>query len=269
MPPSAPAYPATAPAAGGKKILGLPAKTVVIGSVALFAGVLGYLWWRSRQAKNTSSSASASTSASAGGYANAFSQYLEQNYSSASAGTGTGGVGGGGGGSASTGTATGTTVTVPNLVGETTAAATTKLYASNLTPSNPKGTPGTNKVTSTSPAAGTKVAPKSTVQISSDAKAPAKAKAPTMPANVHETKKTTSSVTLAWDKVTGATRYRIRVTYAQTNGQDKSVHESYATSTSVIVSGLSRNRTYTFHVAAEGPGGISPETNGPQVKTNL
>jgi hypothetical protein len=85
---------------------------------------------------------------------------------------------------------------------------------------------------------------------------------PAMPA-AHETKVTPTSVTLAWDKVANATGYRIRVTY-----QSKLVGAPHLVAgTSATISGLAPLRTYTFHVAAIGPGGASGETNGPAVKT--
>jgi hypothetical protein len=86
---------------------------------------------------------------------------------------------------------------------------------------------------------------------------------PAMPSGVHETKVTATSVTIAWAKDPNATSYRVRVTY-----QDKLVGTPHlVTGTSATVSGLSPLRTYTFHVAAIGPGGTSAETNGPAVKT--
>ena len=55
----------------------------------------------------------------------------------------------------------------------------------------------------------------------------------------------------------------MRVTY-----QDKLVGTPHiVTGTSATISGLAPLRTYTFHVAAIGPGGTSSETNGPAVKT--
>jgi len=90
-----------------------------------------------------------------------------------------------------------------------------------------------------------------------------KTAAPAVP-SAHETKVTSNSVTLAWGKVTGATSYRIRVTY-----QGKLVGSPHVTAgTSATISGLTPDHTYTFHVAAIGPGGTSAETNGPAVKTS-
>ena len=84
-----------------------------------------------------------------------------------------------------------------------------------------------------------------------------------MPTGVHATKVTASSVTLAWNKAANATSYRVRVTY-----QGKLVSSASSNGTSVTVSGLGADHTYTFHVASVGPGGTSAETNGPAVKTS-
>jgi len=93
--------------------------------------------------------------------------------------------------------------------------------------------------------------------------ATAKTPAPAVPSGVHATKVTASSVTLAWNKAANATSYRVRVTY-----QGKLVSSASANGTSVTVSGLGADHTYTFHVASVGPGGTSAETNGPAVKTS-
>ena len=94
-------------------------------------------------------------------------------------------------------------------------------------------------------------------------KTPAKTAAPAVPTGVHATKVTASSVTLAWNKAANATSYRVRVTY-----QGKLVSSASSNGTSVTVSGLGADHTYTFHVASVGPGGTSAETNGPAVKTS-
>jgi hypothetical protein len=213
----------TGPPAGGKKILGLKPKTLIIGSVVLFGGVLGYLWWRSRQAKASSSaSTGTSASASAGAYNAAtlagLQDELEELLSQQ-------------GGSASTGTGTG------------------------LSPGNGSTQPG-GPIATAPPAPGkTTTPPKTTTPAK-------KTPAPAMPA-AHETKVTATSVTIAWDKVANATSYRVRVTY-----QSKLVGTPHlVTGTSATISGLAPLRTYTFHVAAIGPGGTSSETNGPAVKT--
>jgi hypothetical protein len=82
--------------------------------------------------------------------------------------------------------------------------------------------------------------------------------------SARETKVTANSVTIAWAKVPNATGYRVRVTY-----QGKLVGAPHLVAgTSATISGLTADRTYTFHVAAIGPGGTSSETNGPAVKTS-
>ena len=91
-----------------------------------------------------------------------------------------------------------------------------------------------------------------------------KTAAPAMPSGVHATKTTSNSVTLAWNKSANATGYRVRTTYqSKVVGSPASV-----TGTSATISGLTADHTYTFHVAATGPGGTSAETNGPAVKTS-
>jgi Fibronectin type III domain len=92
----------------------------------------------------------------------------------------------------------------------------------------------------------------------------AKPAIPAMPANVRATAETSSSVTLAWTASARATSYQIRVTY-----QDKLVTTGTSSGTTRTVSGLSPNRTYTFHVKACNASGCSSETNGPAVKTKL
>lgn len=106
----------------------------------------------------------------------------------------------------------------------------------------PSGTPGGKTVTGT---------------------IPTKAK-PGVPTGVHPVKTGKDSVTLAWNKAPNATSYRVRVTY-----QGKLVGSEHTVNgTSATISGLHADHTYTFHVAAVGPGGTSAETNGPAVKTS-
>ena len=109
---------------------------------------------------------------------------------------------------------------------------------------------GTKKSTSTA----TKTTPPPTTK--------PKVTAPKMPVGVRATKTTSNAVTLTWAKDATATSYRIRVTY-----QGKEVSQSTVTGTSATISGLGADHTYTFHVAGVNAGGISPETNGPAVKT--
>ena len=121
------------------------------------------------------------------------------------------------------------------------------------------GSSGSGGTTTTPGSGGTTTTPKKTA--TPPPKTTAKPK-PAMP-SAHETTVTPTSVTLGWAKVPDATSYRVRVTY-----QGELVGTPHlVTGTSATVSGLSPLRTYTFHVAAIGPGGTSSETNGPAVKT--
>jgi len=86
---------------------------------------------------------------------------------------------------------------------------------------------------------------------------------PGTPTGVHATRTTGNSVGLAWNKSPNAGSYWVRVTY-----QGKLVTSQSTGGTSVTISGLKPDRTYTMHVAAVGPGGTSAETNGPAVKTS-
>jgi chitinase len=122
------------------------------------------------------------------------------------------------------------------------------------------GGTGTGTTTTTPPAKTTTPPAKTTTP---PAKTAAKPK-PAMPAGVRAAKVTSNSVTLTWAKDPNATTYTVRVTY-----QGKLVGSPHITTgTSVTVSGLGADHTYTFHVAATGPGGTSAETNGPAVKTS-
>ena len=87
-------------------------------------------------------------------------------------------------------------------------------------------------------------------------------RAPAMPSTPTASKVTSSGFTLSWPKVNGATSYRVRVTY-----QQNLVWENTTGSTSINVTGLTADHTYTAHVAASNAGGTSSETNGPTVHT--
>jgi hypothetical protein len=216
-----------APAAGGKKILGMKPKTALITGGAILLAAVAYFYWRSKQAaKNAPTSASASASASS--YANqaqldALQQELDELLTSGSSTSASGAAGSGGGSGLTT------------------------------SPGNGSTQPG-GPIQTTTPPATTTTAPPST----------AKTGPPPMPTGVHSTKVTATSITIAWSKSPGATLYPIRVTY-----QDKLVRSSSTPGTSATIFGLSPNRTYTVHVKAQGPGGVSSETNGPAVKTAL
>jgi hypothetical protein len=86
---------------------------------------------------------------------------------------------------------------------------------------------------------------------------------PAQPTGVKSSAVSTTAIKVTWNAVSGATSYTVRVTY-----QDALVGSQHSTtSTSITVSGLSANRTYTAHVAASNSSGTSSETNGPAVKT--
>lgn len=97
---------------------------------------------------------------------------------------------------------------------------------------------------------------------------PKPAPKPKMPTGVHATRVTSNGMTLAWNKSTGATQYRVRLTYQEAkSGAAGVVVNKTVTGTSTSVSGLTKNHTYTVHVAAGNKSGWSSETNGPAVKT--
>jgi Fibronectin type III domain len=87
-------------------------------------------------------------------------------------------------------------------------------------------------------------------------------RAPGMPSTPTASKVTTSGFTLSWPKTPGATSYRVRVTY-----QQNLVWQNTTSGTSINVTGLTADHTYTAHVAASNAGGTSSETNGPTVHT--
>lgn len=73
-----------------------------------------------------------------------------------------------------------------------------------------------------------------------------------------------TSVQLMWSPVANATSYTTRVTY-----QGSLVGSPHTSAQNwVNITGLTPDHTYTFHVAASGPGGSSAETNGPAQKTS-
>ena len=82
------------------------------------------------------------------------------------------------------------------------------------------------------------------------------------PTGIHATNVTSSSIALTWGKVTGATGYRVRVTY-----QSKLVTSQNVSGTSATISGLGADHTYTVHVASVNGAGTGAESNGPAIKT--
>ena len=90
---------------------------------------------------------------------------------------------------------------------------------------------------------------------------PPPTKAPAEPTGLRATSVTPTAVTLTWHGASGATEYLIRATY-----QGKLVSQKSVTATSLTVSGLVPDHTYTFHVAASNSVGTSAEA-GLSVKT--
>jgi hypothetical protein len=239
---------------GSKKILGMPAPVVITFGVVVVGAAI-YFYMKRKKTAATTGSASASSSAygiDQSGELSTIQQELESllaGQGGGSAGSGSGGGGSYGGGGSGTGAFPGAN----SASGATTGTGTT---GTTSTPST-----GTTGTTSTPSGGGTTTAtpPKTT-----PAPAPAKQGPPPMPSGVHATKVTSNSVTLAWSPSAGATGYNTRVTY---QGKNVNGVGNYSKGTTVTVSGLGADHTYTFHVLAGGPGGNSPETNGPAVKT--
>lgn len=65
-----------------------------------------------------------------------------------------------------------------------------------------------------------------------------------------------TNIGLAWNPVSGAQKYQVRVTY-----QDKVVKTAFTNGTSYNVTGLSPNRTYGLHVVAINGNQWAPETS--------
>ena len=234
------AKPAAPKGAAGKKYAGLTKQQWYIAG-GVFVAALIYIVWRNK--KNAAASTAGTTATNQGSNectdANgnpvdcnqAFAQELAD---LANAMDQLQAQGGGAGGSGVTGTVGTVPATVPTTT--TGAPATTQ----------PAGTP----VTSTG-ATATKTAPSSS-----------KPGPPPTPGNVHATKVTSSSITVAWNKATGATSYRIRVTY-----QSQLVKQQTTASTTATISGLGADHTYGVHLASVGPGGTGPEGDV-QIKTS-
>ena len=128
---------------------------------------------------------------------------------------------------------------------------------SSVNSGNTNSTTGNTTTTTTNPATATQPASSTGTPV-----ATSKAPVPAMPSGVKVTKTTSNSVTVTWNKVTGATSYRVRVTY-----QGKLVSQQTTGGTSVTIGGLGADHTYTIHVAASNASGMSAETNGPSAKT--
>jgi len=93
-------------------------------------------------------------------------------------------------------------------------------------------------------------------------KPPPAPKAPATPSGVSASGAGPTGFGVRWNAVSGATQYRVRVTY-----QGQLAGQVTTGGTSTGISGLAPNRTYTVHVAAGNSAGWSAETNGPTIKT--
>ena len=71
---------------------------------------------------------------------------------------------------------------------------------------------------------------------------------------VDSTGVTQDSITVAWNRVTGAIGYQVRVTY-----QDKLVNQQSVFGTSSTIFGLGADHTYGIHVAEVNAAGMGPE----------
>lgn len=118
----------------------------------------------------------------------------------------------------------------------------------------------TTTSTSTGTGGGTSASTGTATKTSTTTSTTANGTAPTStlppPANVHATATTKTTITVAWNRVTGATAYRIRVTY-----QDKLVTQQFTTGpvTSAKISGLGADHTYGVHLASVSTNGIGSE----------
>ena len=168
--------PVPEPAGGGRKILGLKPKTLLIVGGITLAAAVGYFWWKRTHSSGsaaTSSTAVTSTSTASGGQLAEIQSELDYLLAQQGAGSTTGS-----GGSSTTGTGGGTS-------------------------SVPTTTTTPPPATGTTPAPAPKTA----------TPAPAKAKAPGAVSGVHAVKVTPTSIGIGWTKTPGATSYRVRVTY--------------------------------------------------------
>jgi hypothetical protein len=88
-------------------------------------------------------------------------------------------------------------------------------------------------------------------------------KVPAMVTGVSVSDISSNGFHMSWHGVSDATDYPVRVTY-----QGQVVFKDTVKGTSVVVTGLKPNRTYTTHVAASNSAGSASETNGPTVHTS-
>lgn len=164
--------------------------------------------------------------------------------------------------------------TVPQFVNQT--------YTTLTAPSVPAASTGTTTDTSTPGGATGTSTPDGWASLLAASGAPAPppaaspvAPTPTAPQQIAKVAPTVGSVTglrtsgagatnigLAWNPVSGAQRYQVRVTY-----QDKVVKTFFTNGTSYNVTGLSPNRTYGLHVVAINGNQWAPETSISQKTT--
>ena len=85
---------------------------------------------------------------------------------------------------------------------------------------------------------------------------------PGMPTGVKGSAASSTTIRLSWSKVPAATSYSAHATY-----QGRDTGRATTSGTSVTLTGLTPDHTYTCHVIAINSAGESPETNGPVVKT--
>lgn len=233
-----------------KKIFGLPRNVVIAGGIAFVAAAV-YVWYRNRNSAASSASTQGTTADTTGtdfsGEISTLQQEI-QDLQGQLAGVGSSGAGASGGGGSSGGGSTGSGSTGTGDTGGGSSGSTSS-GGSGDTGGTGGGTGSTGTGSTPSGTGGTPPAPA--------AKRP-----PPTPANVHAVHVTANEIGLVWNPSPGATGYRIRVTY-----QGKLAGSTSPTSPGGTVHGLTPDHTYTCHVAAVGPGGTSPETGGPIVKT--
>lgn len=88
------------------------------------------------------------------------------------------------------------------------------------------------------------------------------------PGNIHATRVTSSSIAVAWNKVSGASGYTGHLTYQEPNSGKAGVIGTQSTSgTSMTFGHLGADHTYTVHIATRNSAGTGSESNGPAVKT--
>lgn len=171
--------------------------------------------------------------------------------------------GGGGGGTAQ--------VTVPKVTGLTATAAVTALHAAGLVAGSEGKNGGTAKVNSQTPGAGKKVARGSTVDLGLAAAGggggtpPPKPKSVPAPTGLVVTAKHSTSASIKWNRVTGATGYQVAATDMASK---KAVNQrAGAGSTTATIGGLTPSHSYVFDVWAE-PTASGQSGTGPHAEVS-